>query len=162
MPEWLTKQYGPFSGITWVIIITAGAGLGLVMRRFIGASDGAATADTPTPLPSTEPAFVGGGTTLNQGEIVADVIEAINASGGAISTNPNAVLSPAQIQSQIVNLKAQAENLLEQWNDLKALYPSQSKSQQPYTSMTLNNLKNARNQILAEIAGLEAQLEGID
>jgi hypothetical protein len=86
MPTWLSKEYGPFTGTVWVVVIVGGVGLGLVMRRFLAPKGGDAASSEPAgtttqPVYGVEtgsPNFVGGGTLYNQGEIVSDVLEAIN------------------------------------------------------------------------------------
>src|SRR5688572_10898065 len=82
MPKFLSKTYGPFTGGIWVVIIVGGVGLGLAMRRFMpGGDSGEFTATAPGPASdqAVAPAFMGGGTTFNQGEIVQGVLEAISA-----------------------------------------------------------------------------------
>jgi hypothetical protein len=93
MPQWLTKEYGPFTGTVWVVVIVGGVGLGLLMRRFMGGREPADSYTTTDPgFTGTSPVSSGTGTFYNQGEIVAGVLEAINAQQG---NPPPATTQPA-------------------------------------------------------------------
>ena len=99
MPKWLAKEYGPFSGVVWVVVIVGGVGLGLVTRRYFAGRGGAVEATgavAPVEDAALSPAFVGGGTLYNQGEIVAEVLEAIKTQEPPpATTNPVVVTGPA-------------------------------------------------------------------
>lgn len=79
MPKWLAKEYGPFTGTVWVVVIVGGVGLGLLMRRYMAGRESASPAVTEPEYVGDNPMLTGTGTLYNQGEIVSDVLEAINA-----------------------------------------------------------------------------------
>lgn len=87
MPEILKKEYGPFSGLEWGVIIVGGVGLGLALRFYLNRRGGDQSA-APGSAGPTSPDYgvstgvapsSAGGTLYNQGEIVAGVLDAINA-----------------------------------------------------------------------------------
>lgn len=96
MKEFLRKEYGPFTGAVWIVVVVGGVGLGIVLRKFMapkgGDTPGQMAGSTVSPSYGVEtgsPAFIGGGSLYNQGEIVNDVIEAINAQNPPpATTNP--------------------------------------------------------------------------
>lgn len=105
MKDFLRREYGPFTGAVWLVVIIGGVGLGLGMRRFMAGRGGDAAAADPegqgSPIApdygvsTGSPAFVGGGGTLyNQGEIVASVVEAIEAQTPPPATTDPVVTSP--------------------------------------------------------------------
>lgn len=79
MKELLNKKFGPFDGKTWVIIVVAGVGIGLIIRRKVAKDqstdvvDGGETYDNlATTAVGTSPSY-GGGTQFNQGAILGAV-----------------------------------------------------------------------------------------
>ena len=80
MPEFLRKEYGPFTGTVWLVVIVGGVGLGLVMRKFMSRDKGGATSTASYGVETVGPGFSSGsGTLYNQGEIVNAVLAAIGA-----------------------------------------------------------------------------------
>jgi len=57
--EILKKKIGPFTVGIWSVIVVGGLGLGLVMRKFIGGSEGEGTEPTPLTIDYSE-AGIGG------------------------------------------------------------------------------------------------------
>jgi len=169
MPKFLTKEYGPFTGGVWVIVIVGGVGLGLVMRKYFNRGDtGEFTASAPGPASDTAvaPAFMGGGTTLNQGEIVAGVLEAIK-----LQTPPPATTNPTvltggsatvtALEQRLAGLIAQRDNLTRQYESLKAAYlatptTKPAKRAELYAEMEKNQA--VRRTLSAEISKVQAEL----
>lgn len=170
MPKFLTKEYGPFTGGVWLVIIVGGVGLGLVMRRYFNRDSGEFSAASPAVSGASadpaSPAFLGGGTTFNQGEIVADVLEAIK-----IQTPPPATTDPtklsggsatvAALEQKLAGLIAQRDNLVRQYNSLKAAYQATPTSQpnkrkELYAEMEKNQA--VRRTLSATISGVQAEL----
>jgi len=167
MPKFLSKQYGPFTGGVWLVVIAGGVGLGLVMRRFMGGGDtGEFTASAAGDTTPVAPAFMGGGTTLNQGEIVSEVIEAIKT-----QTPPPATTDPTNLsggaatvqalERKLAGLKAQLSALGAQYTSLKNAYVATpvskaAKRKELYAEMEKNQAQ--RRTLGAQIAGVTAEL----
>lgn len=108
MPDWLTKQYGPFTGTVWVVVIAGGVGLGLLMRRYMASREAAPAAEiVPVESASTSPAFMGGGggTLYNQGEIVSEVLEALKGQGNTPGTTDPTDIK-ASVEEQLKGARA--------------------------------------------------------
>jgi len=172
MPKFLTKEYGPFTGGVWIVIVVGGVGLGLVMKRFMNRNTGEFSATSPaSEMGTTDPAspvFAGGGTTFNQGEIVSSVVEALKAqTPPPATTTPGPAPAPsnagliAELQRRITGLKAEQTSLQNQYANLNTQYQNTPKSQpnkraELYAEMEANEHKRRQNSVT--IAGLQAQL----
>lgn len=170
MKNLLTKEYGPFTGGVWLVIIVGGVGLGLVMRRFMNRDSGEFSAASPAvsgaATDTASPAFLGGGTTLNQGEIVADVIEALK-----LQTPPPATTDPtkldggsatvASLEQQIARLTGEITKKLAQHKSLydawKAM-PDKTTPKAKEIYKEMDTLTNERRSLEAKRAGLQAEL----
>jgi uncharacterized small protein (DUF1192 family) len=162
MPTILTKEYGPFTGTVWLVIIAGGIGLGLVMRRFTGSQGGDNEPAEPPPefgVENVGPPFAsGGGTQFNQGQIVSDVIEAINTQGAAASTTDPTVVSGDTLTQQIKGLKAERERL-RQSRDAKqaAIKETDSDRRKRDLRGDIDQISDRITAITAEIESLQAQ-----
>lgn len=158
-PAFLTKQYGPFTGTIWVVVIVGGVGLGLAMRKFMGSGDSMAVGgDSATTSPAFSPGITAGnmGTQYNQGDIVNDVVEAIRIqTPPPATTNPDALLD---LDKQIAGLKGQLAQLVAL--EGRMLRERQRSSDAEHREFLRNDLRENTNQmdaIRVQIAGLEAQ-----
>lgn len=162
MPKFLTKEYGPFTGGVWIVIIVGGVGLGLVMRKYFNRGDtGEFTASAPGPASDTAvaPAFMGGGTLFNQGEIVSEVLEAIK-----VQTPPPATTNPTNIGTgdvTVAALKARLSTLEQALQGLIATRASVVKTHEALKkqyNLPATKAKPAlRADLLAEIESYEAR-----
>ncbi len=100
MPAWLSKEYGPFTGTVWVVVIVGGVGLGFLMRRYMGRDtpEGSSSNVTTDPgFTGTNPTTGSGAAQYNQGAVVSDVLAALRAQqregagDGGSGTNPGNV-----------------------------------------------------------------------
>ena len=174
MPTWLTKQYGPFTGTVWVVVIVGGVGLGLVMRRYFNrpgdVHDAETTAVTAPGSSSLSPAFVGGGTLYNQGEIVADVLEAIQTqTPPPPTTEPEVPTTPppppgeparvGQLRATRANLIAQRNAKQTQRENLIANFKSHRAAGRPAMA---EDARLEAEGLEDEIRALNARINGID
>lgn len=159
MPKWLSKEYGPFTGSVWLVVIVGGVGLGLAMRKFVNRNVQSST-DTQTVTP-TDPGYTGvtavtgGGVGYNQGEIVADVLEAIEAQKPPpATTNPGPTVPPpttaptaalVQLQQRLAGLIARRQSVVATHEALIAKYKA-----------TPVSATATRKDLLAEIEQYEA------
>lgn len=173
MPDWLTKQYGPFTGTVWVVVIVGGVGLGLLMRRYLGNRGAETSAISETTgggamveSPAVSPAFVGGGTLYNQGEIVAEVIAALKDQTPAPPTTtpgptvtPGPMGDPVKLRAEISRLQTERNALIADRNAL-ATAPDNSAKGLTGTALTqYRTLTNKINELATRIYALDAQLQ---
>lgn len=99
MEEILDKQYGPFDGKTWAIILVAGIGLGLLVRRSsLFGGDGSANDDPEAyTVGSVTPAIVGSGTDYNEEAIIQGVVDRIGPMTNTDNISPPVTPNPSGV-----------------------------------------------------------------
>lgn len=131
MPEFLKKSYGPFTGLTWVIVIVGGVGLGYALKRFGPKSKAVGDSETGLmPADTTDPVAVGTGAMgtgapgpqYNEGAITQSLLQQLADNPPPALTEPLEIVRESQsaaLQRELLTLKEQLSGLEEREEALR-------------------------------------------
>jgi hypothetical protein len=141
--EILKKKIGPFTVGVWSVIVVGGIGLGFVMRRFVGGSEGEGSEPTPLTIDYSE-AGIGGFPPSGGGTLPKPPF--IEPGDGSVTPNNDAAITA--LEAAIAGITKRIDAL---GNQIKAANNPDVKE----------GLRIEQRSLIAQKAGMEAELKAL-